>query len=66
MTARPLFASETTAAKLLDMTVGEFRALVEAGHLPGGEEIAPGFVRWKTAMLEKIKSGEAASEGMQW
>lgn len=67
MTApRPILASETTAAKLLDMKPGEFRALVEAGHLPRGRQIAPGVERWDTAMLAKIATGEAMEQGMQW
>lgn len=67
MTApRPILASETTAAKLLDMKPGEFRALVEAGHLPPADEIAPGVKRWKTEVLEKIGSGEAIEGGMTW
>ncbi|MCU0903466.1 MAG: hypothetical protein MUE83_06275 [Tabrizicola sp.] len=64
----PLFANEATAAKLLDMKPGEFRALVEAGHLPRPREIAPGVPRWPVDDLRRIVSGEA-SEGMggvQW
>ncbi len=56
-------ASEVTAAKLLDMKLEEFRALVQAGHLPRGREIAPGIIRWPTDDLRRIVSGEA-SEGM--
>lgn len=59
----PILASETSAARLLDMKVGEFRRLVEAGHLPRGREIAPGMVRWATEDLRRIACGEAA-EGM--
>ncbi len=64
----PIFASETSAARLLDMKLVEFRALVEAGHLPRGREIAPGVVRWWIDDLRRIASGEAA-DGMgnvQW
>ena len=63
---RPIFASETTAARLLDMKPAEFRSLVEAGHLPPPDEIAPGVKRWKTDMLDKIASGAAINEGMVW
>lgn len=63
---RPLYASEATAARLLDMKPAEFRALVRDGHLPGGDEIAPGVIRWKTAVLENIASGAAIYEGMIW
>ena len=64
----PLFASETNAARLLDMKPAEFRALVEAGHFPRGREIAPGMVRWPVDELRLIATGEAA-EGLgdvQW
>ncbi|MFN3823597.1 MAG: hypothetical protein ACK4RN_06420 [Pseudorhodobacter sp.] len=64
----PILASETSAAKLLDMKLAEFRSLVEAGHLPRGREIAPGVLRWVTDDLRRIASGDA-SDGMgdvQW
>lgn len=64
----PILASETSAARLLDMKPAEFRALVEAGYLPRGREIAPGVVRWVTDDLRRIDSGDA-SDGMgdvQW
>ena len=64
----PILANETTSARLLDMKTAEFRALVEAGHLPSGREIAPGLVRWSVDDLRKISKGEAA-DGMgdvQW
>ena len=63
-----ILASETSAARLLDMKVAEFRSLVDAGHLPPGREIAPGLVRWPVDNLRRIASGEA-SDGMgdvQW
>lgn len=63
---RPIYASETTAAKLLDMRPAEFRALVEAGHLPQAYEIAPGVPRWKTEMLEKIANGDAVDGKIGW
>lgn len=59
----PILASETSAAKLLDMKPAEFRALVDAGHLPRGKEIAPGYVRWDVAMLRDIASGQAIDGG---
>lgn len=64
----PIFATEATAAKLLDMKPAEFCRLVEAGLLPRGREIAPGMVRWPVDDLRRIASG-AAAEGMgdvQW
>lgn len=64
----PLFVSETSAARLLDLKTGQFRELVKAGHLPRGREIAPGLVRWPVDDLSRIATGDAA-EGMgdvQW
>ena len=42
--------------------------LVDAGHLPKGKEIAPGFVRWDTDHIRSIGSGEAVSgmEDVEW
>lgn len=64
----PIFASELSAARLLDMQLEEFRALVQAGHLPRGRQIAPGVHRWSTEELRRIASGEAAEGmgGVQW
>lgn len=62
----PILATEATAAQLLDMKPAEFRALVGAGHLPKGREIAPGMVRWITEDLRKIASGEAIEQGIEW
>lgn len=59
----PVMASETTAAKLLDMKPPEFCALVKAGHLPKGKEIAPGIVRWDVETLRQICSGQAIEGG---
>ena len=56
----PILANETTAAALLDMRPAEFRALVQAGHLPKGKEIAPGFPRWDTEDLRKLFKGDMA------
>ena len=65
-TPSPLFASEATAAKLLDMPRSNFRALVDAGALPRGREIAPGIVRWRVKDLEAIVTGEAMADDFQW
>lgn len=62
----PILASETSAARLLDMKLAEFRALVEAGHLPRGREIAPGVLRWVTEDLRRIASGDAIDGGIDW
>ncbi|MFG6082291.1 hypothetical protein ACEUZ9_002936 [Paracoccus litorisediminis] len=49
----PIFARETTAAKLLDMTRGEFVTLVQSGALP------PPVLhdRWDVAELQAIMRG---------
>ena len=63
----PLGACERNAAKLLDMRLSEFRALVKAGHLPPARDIG-GFKRWDVHELRRIISGDAA-DGMgdvQW
>jgi len=64
----PILATETSAARLLDMKPAEFRALVEAGHLPRGREIAPGVLRWVTEDFHRIAHGDAADGmgGVQW
>jgi hypothetical protein len=63
----PIFASERTAARLMDMKPAEFRALVEGGHLPRPREIG-GLQRWDVAELRRIVNGEAAEGmgGVQW
>lgn len=61
-----ILASETSAARLLDMKPAEFRALVEAGHLPRGREIAPGVIRWLADDLRRVASGEAVEGGIDW
>lgn len=61
----PMFASEKTAARLLDMTPSEFRTLVEKGSLPGPKKIAE-HKRWSTRELEAIISGEAMEEDFEW
>lgn len=62
----PILASEVSAAKLLDMKPNDFRALVAAGVLPRGREIAPGFVRWSVDELRRIANGEAAQGSYEW
>ncbi|UFS65729.1 hypothetical protein LO749_03990 [Paracoccus denitrificans] len=62
----PILAGEETAAELLDMKPAEFRALVQAGHLPRGREIAPGLVRWDAEALRQIGRGDAIEGGIEW
>ena len=65
--ATPLFASERSAARLLDMKASEFRSLVENGHLPRPRKIG-GMDRWEVAELTQIVNGETAmaAMGMEW
>lgn len=64
----PIFATEAKAAALLDMKPGEFRSLVEGGHLPRGRELGPVVLRWDVEQLRRIISGEAVDGmgGVQW
>ena len=65
--AAPLFASDRTAARLLDMKPAEFRDLVKGGHLPGPRPIGD-MERCDVEELRRIINGEAV-EGMgdvQW
>lgn len=55
--AAPLFANESTAARLLDMRTTEFRDLVEAGALPGPCAIGTGLKRWDLEELQAIMRG---------
>ncbi|WP_224767379.1 hypothetical protein [Paracoccus yeei] len=62
-----LFANEANAARLLDMKPAEFRAMVDAGHLPRPRSIG-GVQRWDMPELYRIIRGEAV-DGMgdvQW
>jgi len=63
----PIFASERTAAQLLDLKPAEFRSLVDQGALPGPRRLG-GFERWDMDELRRIINGDAV-EGMgdvQW
>lgn len=64
----PLAVRESKAAKMLDLPLPEFRALVSAGALPRGKEIAPGCVRWSWAHIEAIRRGLTMDhpEGTDW
>jgi predicted DNA-binding transcriptional regulator AlpA len=63
----PILADDKDAAALLSMKPTEFRALVEAGHLPKPREIAPGFPRWDVEELRRIARGDADfGDEMQW
>ena len=51
----PLFASERTAAALLDMKPAEFRSLVDGGALPKPNRLG----RWEVEELAAIVRGKA-------
>lgn len=63
-----MMASETTAARLLDLKTPHFLKLVDDGHLPPGREIAPGVVRWDTETLKSLLKGEGVVmwDRIQW
>lgn len=61
----PIFATDRTAAQLLDMKPAEFLTLVENGHLPPPCDIG-GVKRWFVADLERVASGAAIEEGIRW
>lgn len=60
----PFFASEKTAAALLDMKPAEFRNLVEAGSLPPPKLIGD-LKRWDTGELKRIASGEKIEDDFE-
>ncbi len=62
----PLFASERTAAKLLDMKPSEFMELVELGVLPKPFKIGERIVRWSVKDLEAIRTGAAMESDFTW
>jgi predicted DNA-binding transcriptional regulator AlpA len=63
----PMFASEANAARALDLSVKDFRALIEAGALPRPRMIG-NHSRWDMAELQRIISGQAVEglEGVKW
>lgn len=62
----PILAADSTAARLLDLSLTDFLRLVSEGLLPPGREIAPGVTRWDVETLRRIASGQAADEGIDW
>lgn len=68
MKAEPIFASEATAARLLDMRPADLRKLVEAGHLPRPRRIG-GMERFDMAELTAVLRGDligGAGGDMTW
>jgi len=65
-TIDPLFASEATAARLLDMKPDAFRDLVARGHLPPARRIG-NLERFDLAELQAVIRGEKIGGGeMTW
>lgn len=60
---QPIYANERNAAKLFDVSVSQFRSLVQQGHLPPGRTIAPGLMRWNVPEILAIVEGRAADGG---
>jgi hypothetical protein len=66
MKADPIFATDTTAARLLDMKPAEFRAQVDAGNLPRPHMIGT-IERFDVDELRRVIRGEMIGGGeMQW
>lgn len=65
-TANQILARESTAAKMLDMPLKEFRALVESGSLPKPVKIGGRIERWSVKQLEAISSGAILNEDFEW
>lgn len=66
MRPEPLFASEKTAARLLDMKPDTFRELVDKGHLPPPRRIGD-VERFDLAELQAVIRGDKIGGGeMQW
>lgn len=55
---QPMFASERTAARLLDMQPDEFRALVRQGALPPPLRLGK-HERWSVEAIAAIVNGTA-------
>lgn len=64
-THAPIFARERNAARVLDMTPAEFRALVVRGLLPGPRRVGD-VELWEIDELRRVISGEAIEGDVQW
>ncbi len=65
MKPEPIFASEASAARLLDMKPAEFRAQVQAGNLPRPVLIGP-IERFDVDELCRVVRGDPVGGGMEW
>ncbi|MEX0303351.1 MAG: helix-turn-helix transcriptional regulator [Leisingera sp.] len=59
---QPLAVSEKTAAKMMDMTVKQFRHLVDCGSLPPPAKIGGDILRWRVADINAVLNGTAMDE----
>lgn len=55
-----LAVKDSTAAKMLELSLYRFRELVAVGALPPAVEIIPDVHRWRVTDLEAILDGHAA------
>lgn len=55
----PILLKEASAARMLDMTVAEFRHLVDMGVLPKPGKCGP-LLRWNAEEVRAIATGETA------
>lgn len=63
----PIYASERTAAQLLDMRPEALRKLVAAGHLPAPVRIGPHERFDVAALVETLRGNRIeATGGMEW
>jgi len=60
----PIAAKDTTAAKLLDMPLKDFRRLVHQGALPQPVHIGE-HERWRVAEIEAILTGHTMDEDFE-
>lgn len=62
-----ILVKDSGAARLLDISVSEFRGLVEEGYLPKPRTLGPSIKRWCVRELEQIATGEPARQDeMTW
>ena len=62
----PLFVTAFTGARLLDMTIGEFKSLVAAGVLPPPRIIGP-FERYDVEDIKTaIRRDKSGDDRMNW
>jgi predicted DNA-binding transcriptional regulator AlpA len=53
-----IMVRESTAAKMLELSVSEFRNLIALGSLPQGRVIGPRVTRWDVEALRSVARGD--------